>query len=172
MDFSKIDFEALRSRFIEPPYMNTDPEVLKADIRAQLESLILLNQTRADFAGTFEELIEIDNNGSRNIEDVAGRIAQVHRLHERRATTPRPREQTGEELVIFDILARPAPELSADERAEVKKVAKVPLVRLKELLVDNWRQKSTARYQLKPTIEDTLHTGLPRAYDKPLYEHI
>ena len=79
---------------------------------------------------------------------------------------------TGEELVIFDILARPAPEFSADERAEVKKVAKVPLVRLNELLVINWRQKSTARYQLKPTIEDTIHTGLPRAYDKPLYEHI
>ena len=31
---------------------------------------------------------------------------------------------TEEELVIFDILTRPAPELSADERAEVKKVAR------------------------------------------------
>ena len=75
MDLSKIDFEALRSRFKEPPYMNTDLEVLKAAIRAQLESLIRLNQTRADFAGTFKELIESDNNGSRNIVDVAGRIA-------------------------------------------------------------------------------------------------
>ena len=30
---------------------------------------------------------------------------------------------TEEELVIFDILTRPAPELSADQRAEIKKVA-------------------------------------------------
>lgn len=43
------------------------------------------------------------------------------------------------------------------------------LNRLKQLLVLNWRQKSTARSQLKLTIEDVLDTGMPRAYDKPLY---
>ena len=42
-----------------------------------------------------------------------------------------------EELVIFDILTRPAPELSSEERAEVKKVARDLLARLKELLVLN-----------------------------------
>jgi type I restriction enzyme R subunit len=73
-------------------------------------------------------------------------------------------------LVILDILMRPAPELSADERAEVKKVARELLNRLKQLLVLNGRQKSTARSQLKLAIEDVLDTGLPRAYDKPLYE--
>jgi type I restriction enzyme R subunit len=44
------------------------------------------------------------------------------------------------------------------------------LNQLKQLLVLNWRQKSAARSQLKLAIEDTLDTGLPRAYDKPLYE--
>jgi type I restriction enzyme R subunit len=34
--------------------------------------------------------------------------------------------------------------LSADERAEVKKVAKGLLAKLKQLLVINWRQKSAA----------------------------
>ena len=76
---------------------------------------------------------------------------------------------TEEELVIFDILTRPAPELSAEERAEVKKVARELLTRLKQLLVLNWRQKSSARSQLKLAIEDVLDSGLPRAYDKPLY---
>ena len=75
-----------------------------------------------------------------------------------------------EELVIFDILTRPAPELSTEERAEVKKIARELLARLKQLLVLNWRQKSAARSQLKLTIEDVLDTGLPRAYDKPLYQ--
>src|SRR5436190_11905905 len=75
-----------------------------------------------------------------------------------------------EELVIFDILTRPAPELTTEERAEVKKVARELLNRLKALLVLNWRQKSSARSQLKLAIEDVLDTGLPRAYDKPLYE--
>ena len=77
---------------------------------------------------------------------------------------------TEEELVIFDILTRPSPVLGAEERAEVKKVARELLARLKELLVLNWRQKSTARSQLKLTIEDTLDSGLPRAYTPELYQ--
>jgi len=77
---------------------------------------------------------------------------------------------TEEELVILDILTRPAPELTSDERTEVKKVARDLLARLKQLLVLNWRQKSSARSQLKMTIEDVLDTGLPRAYEKPLYQ--
>ena len=74
-----------------------------------------------------------------------------------------------EELVIFDILTRPAPELTGEERTEVKKVASALLSRLKALLVLNWRQKSAARSQLKLAIEDTLDTGLPRAYTPELY---
>jgi type I restriction enzyme R subunit len=73
-----------------------------------------------------------------------------------------------EELVIFDILTRPAPELTAAERDEVKKVAKELLARLKTLVVLNWRKKSAARSTLKLAIEDTLDT-LPPAYDRPLY---
>jgi type I restriction enzyme R subunit len=44
------------------------------------------------------------------------------------------------------------------------------LARLKELLVLNWRQKATARSQLKLTIEDTLDSGLPRAYSPEIYQ--
>ncbi|MHB1309809.1 MAG: type I restriction enzyme endonuclease domain-containing protein, partial [Limisphaerales bacterium] len=64
----------------------------------------------------------------------------------------------------------PAPELSEPERAEVKKVARELLNRLKQLLVLNWRQKSTARSQLKLAIEDVLDSGLPRAYSPELYQ--
>ncbi len=74
-----------------------------------------------------------------------------------------------QERHVRENLTRPAPELSSAERAEVKKVARDLLERLKQLLVLNWRQKSTARSQLKLAIEDVLDTGLPRAYDKPMY---
>jgi len=60
--------------------------------------------------------------------------------------------------------------LTSEERAEVKRVARELLARLKELLVLNWRQKSSARSQVKLAIEDMLDTGLPRAYGKPLYQ--
>jgi type I restriction enzyme R subunit len=75
-----------------------------------------------------------------------------------------------EELVIFDILTRPAQGLTTVESAELKTVARDLLARPKALLVLDWRQKSTARSQLKLAIEDTLHTGLPRTYTPELYK--
>jgi type I restriction enzyme R subunit len=76
-----------------------------------------------------------------------------------------------EELVIFDILTRPAPELSTAERNEVKKVARELLDKLKnKLMVLNWRHKATARSQVKLAIEDLLDQGLPRNYTPDLYK--
>ena len=170
MDLSKIDFEALRRRFEDSKHKNTDLEVLKAAIRAQLEKLIRLNKTRADFAGKFEELIESYNAGSRNIEELFEELVKLSRNLSEEEQRHVRENLTEEELVVFDILTRPAPELNADERAEVKKVSRELLTRLKQLLVLNWRQKSSARSQLKLAIEDVLDTGLPRVYDKPLYE--
>jgi len=93
---------------------------------------------------------------SRNLDDEQERHVREH-LSE-------------EELVIFDILTRPALELSTDERTEVKKVAADLLARLKELLVLNWRHKAAARSALKLAIEDTLDSGLPRAYSPEMYK--
>jgi len=170
MDLSKIDFEALRTRFRDSKHQNTDLEVLKAAIRAQLDKLIRLNRTRADFAEKFEELIESYNAGSRNIGELFEELLKLSRSLSDEQQRHVRENMTEEELVIFDILTRPAPELSAEERAEVKRVARELLGRLKALLVLNWRQKAAARSQLKLAIEDTLDHGLPRAYDKPLYE--
>ncbi|MEX5609201.1 type I restriction endonuclease subunit R [Pseudomonas protegens] len=169
LDLSKINFEALAKRFKEAKHKNTDLEQLKAAIRAKLEEMIQLNRTRADFAEKFEELIESYNTGSRSIEelyqellDLSNNLNQEQERHVRENVTE-------EELVIFDILTRPAPDLSSEERTAVKKAARELLARLKELLVINWRQKSTARSQLKLAIEDTLDLGLPRAYTPELF---
>jgi len=169
MDLSKIDFEALRRRFKESKHKNTDLEVLKAAIRAQLEKLIRLNKTRADFAEKFEELIESYNQGSQSIGELFEELLKLSRNLSDEQQRHVRENMTEEELVIFDILTRPAPELSADERAEVKKVARELLNKLKMLLVLNWRQKSTARSQIKLAIEDVLDTGLPRTYTPELY---
>ncbi len=169
LDLSKINFEALAQRFKESKHKNTDIEVLKAAIRAQLAKLIQLNRTRADFADKFEALIESYNAGSRSIEELFAELMRLsNSLNDEQQRHVRE-NMSEEELVIFDILTRPAPELSSQETAEVKKAARELLARLKVLLVLNWRQKSTARSQLKLTIEDTLETGLPRAYTPELY---
>ncbi|PYI88613.1 MAG: deoxyribonuclease HsdR, partial [Verrucomicrobia bacterium] len=122
-----------------------------------------LNKTRADFQQKFEELVESYNAGSRNLEQLFDELVKLSRnLSEEQQRHVRE-NMTEEELVIFDILTRPAPELSTEERTEVKKVARELLTRLKQLLVLNWRQKSAARSQLKLTIEDGLDAGLPHA---------
>ena len=59
--------------------------------------------------------------------------------------------------------------LSPEATAAVSGAARKLLTRLKALLVLNWRQKSTARSQLKVTIEATLDGRLPRAYTPELY---
>jgi type I restriction enzyme R subunit len=169
IDLSKINFEALAQRFQRSAHKNSDLEVLKAAIRAQLERLIQLNRTRVDFAEKFEALIESYNAGSRSIDELFEELLELSRgLSEEQERHVRE-NLTEEELVIFDILTRPAPELTTEERIELKKVARELLHRLKLLLVLNWRQKSAARSQLKLSIEDALEVGLPPAYSPELY---
>jgi type I restriction enzyme R subunit len=169
MDLSKIDFEALRRRFKESKHRNTDLEILKAAIRAQLEKLIRLNKTRTDFQEQFEELVESYNAGSRNIEALFEELVKLSRnLSEEQQRHVRE-NMTEEELVIFDILTRPAPDLSADERSEVKKVAKLLLARIKALLVLDWRKRQSSRARVEDAIKDLLDSGLPRVYSPELY---
>ena len=164
IDLSQINFAALAERFKASPHKNTDLEALKAAIRARLEKLIRLNRTRADFAEKFAALIESYNAGSRNIEQLFEELLKLSQsLDEEEARHVRE-HLSEEELVIFDILTRPAPDLTPAERAEVKKVARVLLARLQELLVLNWRQKAAARSALQMAIEDALDAGLPPAY--------
>src|SRR6185295_2419237 len=169
LDLSKINFEVLAQRFKESKHKNIDLEALKSAIRGKLETLVRLNRTRADFAEKFEALIESYNSGSRNIQQLYEELLKLsNSLDEEQARHIRE-NLTEEELVLFDILTRPAPELSADERAEVKKVARELLSRIKALLVLNWRQKAAARSALRLAIEDTLDSGLPRAYVPEIY---
>ncbi|MEI2635730.1 MAG: type I restriction endonuclease subunit R [Methylotenera sp.] len=169
LDLSKINFDALAERFKKSKHKNTDLEVLKAAIRTKLEKMIQLNRTRADFADKFEALIENYNAGSRSIDELFDELVKLSSSLNDEQERHIRENMSEEELVIFDILTKPAPELSSEESAEVKKVARELLTKLKALLVLNWRQKSTARSQLKITIEDALDSGLPRAYTPELY---
>ena len=169
IDLSKINFEALAQRFKESKHKNTDLEALKAAIKARLDKLVRLNRTRTDFSEKFEALIESYNEGSRNIEQLFEDLLLLSNSLDLEQERHVRENLSEEELVIFDILTRPAPELSTDERKEVKKVAKDLISRIKTLLVLNWRKKSAARSSLKLAIEDTLDTGLPRAYTPEIY---
>ncbi len=77
---------------------------------------------------------------------------------------------TEEELVVFDLLTKPAVALSPKETAEVKKVARALLEKMKkEKLVLDWRKQQSSRAMVLVTIQNVLDE-LPRAYTKELYE--
>jgi type I restriction enzyme R subunit len=170
VDLAKIDFEALAKRFKQSKKKNVDLEQLKAAIRAQLDKMVRINKTRADYLAKFEDLIESYNAGTRTIEELFHELLAFSRAltdEQRRHV----REQlTEDELTVFDILTRPGPDLTAEESNEVKKVTRQSLQRLKALLVLNWREKAQARAQVRLAIEDVLDDGLPNKYSPDLYK--
>jgi type I restriction enzyme R subunit len=170
IDISKIDFTALAKRFPRSKQQKLELEQLKAAIRAQLARMIQVNKTRADYLERFEELIESYNAGSRNIEDLFQELLNLTQaLSEEQKRNVRE-QLTEEELTVFDILTRPGPELSAEERDEVKKVARALLEKLKTAIVLDWRRRAQARAQVRLAIEDTLDEGLPSVYTPAIYE--
>jgi type I restriction enzyme R subunit len=170
IDLSKIDFEKLARRFQKNKPTSSDLERLKAAVKAQLERMVRLNRTRADYLEKFQELINDYNSGSRNIEEIfRDLLALTGVLTEEQGRHVRE-HLSEEELTIFDILTRPGPNLTGEERDEVKKVARLLLERLNALLVLGWRQKIQSRARVRIAIEDTLDAELPRAYSKDIYQ--
>ena len=169
-DLSKIDFEALRQKFDKKKPSNTDLERLKAAVKAQLERMVLLNRTRADYLEKFQELIDGYNAGSRNIDEIFNELLALSKILTEEQSRHVREHLSEEELTILDILTRPGPDLTTEEREEVKKVSRQLLEKLRELLVIGWRQRVGSRARVRLAIEDALDDGLPRAYSKDLYE--
>ena len=77
-----------------------------------------------------------------------------------------------EELAMFDLLTRPNTALSAQEKAEVKKVARTLLETLKrEKLVLDWRKKQQAKADVQVTIDQILDK-LPPSYTQEVYAQL
>jgi type I restriction enzyme R subunit len=171
LDLSKIDFEALAKRFKNSKKKNIELEALKASVKALLDRLIAMNRTRTNYTEKFEELIEAYNNGSKTIEQLYQELLELSRNLSEEETRHVRENLTEEELTVFDLLTRPGPELSIDEKEEVKKVAHLLHQRLQRLITFNWRQTIQARALVKNAIEETLDEGLPRAYAPDLYKN-
>ena len=171
IDLSKINFEALAKKFKESKQKNLDIEKLKAAIRATLDKIVHMHRAlRTDYQQKFEELIADYNAGSLNIDQLFAELLEQSRKLTEEQTRHVRENLLPSELVIFDILTRPAPELSDAERDEVKKVAKQLLTKVQGLLGTMWKGTQQGRSKVQDVIKDTLDEGLPRAYDKPLYE--
>ena len=75
-----------------------------------------------------------------------------------------------EQLAIYDLLIRRAPELTEAEQKQVKKVAESLLDVLKrEKLVLDWRKAQQSRAAVRLAVETTLDQ-LPDKYDADLFQ--
>ncbi len=170
LDLSRLDFKALAARFKSSETKNLDIERLKAVIRAQLDRLIAANETRVDFREQFESLIAKYNEGSTQIEQLFLELLELSRtLTDEEARHVRE-QLTEEELVVLDLLTRPGPELTTEERNEVKKVACQLLARLRGLLTVDWQKTAQTRARVREAIEDALDEGLPRVYTPDVFK--
>lgn len=170
IDLSRIDFKALAARFKESKTKNLDLERLKAAIRAQLDRLIEANETRVDLREKFEALVEEYNAGSMEIDKLFKELLEFSRgLNDEEQRHVRE-HLTEDELVVFDLLTRPGPDLSTAERDEVKKVARQLLARIRTMPTVDWQKTVQARARVEEAIEETLDEGLPRAYTPEVFK--
>jgi type I restriction enzyme, R subunit len=169
IDLASIDFEALSKRFFGSKTKNLEIERLKTAVRADLEKIIRLNKTRTDYLAKFEALIDSYNAGSRNIDELFKELVALSQSLTEEQERHVRENLSEEELAVFDILTRPGPDLSPDEREQVKKVARSLLQRVKIALTLDWRKRAEARAKVRIAIEDVLDDGLPRVYTPEVY---
>lgn len=110
------------------------------------------------------------NTGAMQIDQLFAQLLELSRSLSDEEQRHVRENLTESELVVFDLLTRPGPELSLAERDEVKKVVKRLLARLQTLLSVEWQATNQGRARVKSAIEDELDQGLPRAYTPELYQ--
>jgi type I restriction enzyme, R subunit len=169
IDLSQIDFEALKAQF-DKGRKPVEVQQLRARIAVKLAQMVKLNRTRIDFLEEFQHMIDEYNAGSSNVETFFAKLMAFTKKLNDEEKRGLAQQLTEEELVIFDLLTKPDITLTKQEAAEVKKVAKSLLEKLKqEKLVLDWRKQQTTRAMVLVTIQEVLD-DLPRAYTKELYE--
>jgi len=170
IDLSRLDFDKLKAKFAKKK-KRTEAERLKAMISRKLNEMIQQNRSRMDFMERFQKMIDDYNSGAKNIEELFEELikfAQSLKEEEKRAMRE---ELTEEELAIFDILTKPEPKLTKKERAEVKKIVRELVEKLKrEKLVLDWTKQQQTKAVVKDYIEELYDDRLPEKYNEDLFQ--
>ena len=129
--------------------------------------MIQENPLRMEFYERYQEIIEEYNSG-KSAEDIKKAFDDLTDFMEEMTYEQARaiRENLDQEtLAIFDLLMEDK-ELSANEKAEVKKVAKDMLAKLKQekLRIDRWRESRQVTAQVKTMIYDHLQWLPSKSY--------
>ena len=169
VDLTEIDFDALSGLFAAGK-KHTASQQLRATLERQIDRLARLNPTRLDYAAKLQEVIDRYNAGSLNIDSLFEELKELAQSLTEEQERHVREELTEEELALFDLLTKPEPELMAAQEAQVKKVVRELLTKLKwELLVLDWKKRQQTRAAVEVTINGELDAGLPEVYDRRIY---
>jgi len=159
IDLSQVDFDALAATFAGRKRAETDR--LAAMLKQRAVGAATRNPTRYDLVDRIEELIANYNAGSLNIDEYLRRLIELSKTLTEEEHRTVLEGLSEEELAIFDLLTKPIPLLTDEERATVKASAKRLLSHLHEKLVLDWRRKSATTAEVRTTILDVLDADLP-----------
>jgi type I restriction enzyme R subunit len=169
IDLNEIDWDALAAKFAKGK-KRTEAERLRAAVAAKVAELTRLNPTRVDWAERFQQLIDEYNAGSLNVEDFFARLVEFTKGLNEEQRRGLAENLDEEQLAIYDLIMRPAPELTDAERKQVKKVAESLLeVLWREKLVLDWRKEQQSRAAVRLAVEESLDE-LPDKFTTDLYE--
>lgn len=117
------------------------------------------------------EMIEEYNGGALGIEQFFEELVNFSKdLNEEGQRHIRER-LSERELAVFDILTRPGPALTNRETAEIKKIFRDMLAKLKtEKLVLDWRDRRHSRAAVRVAVEEMLDSGLREKYTVEFFE--
>ena len=167
-DLSQIDFDQLRERY-RTQHKHIEAQRLRGAIDRQLSEMVRLNRTRMNYQERFEQIIA-EYNAARDVDVWFEQlIAFTEELNEEEQRTI-AEQLSEEELAVFDLLTRPALELTEAERDKVKAISKQLLETLKEgKLVLDWRKRQQSRAAVKLTVLQNLRE-LRECYTQEMYD--
>ena len=120
-------------------------------------------------SGQLRKLIDEYNAGSFNVDEMLRRLQVLSRdlsAQEQRTASEGLSEP---ELAVFDLLTKPDPTLTDDQRDEVKRVARKLMAHIQDRLVLDWRRKAQTREAARVLVKDVLNE-LPDPYDSEVWE--
>jgi type I restriction enzyme R subunit len=167
-DLGAVDWAGLEEAFNEGR-PRTAAQRLRSLLSARINALVRLNPARVDLVERFEKLVADYNAGSLNTETFFQDLMSFSKALTAEEARSLSEGLTEEQLAIFDLLMRPAPDLSDEEKAQVKKVSEELLKALKrDKLVLDWRKEQSTRAAVRVAVEETLDR-LPDRFTRPLY---
>ena len=167
-DLAAVDWKGLEEAF-KQGRPRTAAQRLRSLLSARITALVRLNPARVDLVERFEKLVADYNAGSINTETFFQELLKFSKTLTEEEARSLSEGLTEEQLAIFDLLMRPAPELSEDEKAQVKRVAEELLAILKRgKIVLDWRKEQNTRAAVRVAVEETLDR-LPEKFTRQLY---